>query len=149
MIDPAAPTVVVEIECISSFSPGGNPADQLADECLGETTRRFRKGMRTPGQATVGLKPDPSYPSHVRLYELSESDDPTEQEVHFVLGWSDGTGIPPTVAAGEFVLPATRTWFKFSGYVGDFPFDFATASLVESSVQIQRSGRGFWVVKTP
>ncbi|HEL8386178.1 TPA: phage tail protein, partial [Escherichia coli] len=28
--------VVSEVECITSFSPGSNPADQIEDTCLSE-----------------------------------------------------------------------------------------------------------------
>lgn len=28
--------VVSEVECITSFNPGGNPADQIDDTCLSE-----------------------------------------------------------------------------------------------------------------
>jgi hypothetical protein len=50
---------------------------------------------------------------------------------------------------GDFNLPNTRTWFKFDGYVGDFPFEFGVAALVDSTVSIQRTGPGQWIVKSP
>lgn len=147
-IDPENDSVV-EIECPYSANPGGNPADQLEDPCLKSTTKRFKKGMRTPGKATVGIKPDPTYPSHVRLFELSESDAEEEQNIHFAIGWSDGVDVPPTVDSnGDFNLPATRTWFTFDGYVDDFPMDFATGALVDTTVSVQRTGPGVWTPKT-
>lgn len=227
MIDPAT-GLVTEIECITNFNPGGNPADKLDDTCLANTTRRTKKGLRTPGQATMALKPDPANASHVRAFELSESDDEADQDIHFVLGWSDGTTLPTSLTSGpvdtatvtaagtgyatapavgftggggtgatavatvagglvtgititnggsgytsaptigltggggtgatataavdleaDFVLPASRTWFKFDGYFDDFPMDFGSAALVDGSATVQRNGPAQWIVKTP
>lgn len=48
--------VVSEVECITSFNPGGNPADQIEDTCLSERdSRTYKKGLKTPASATVGL----------------------------------------------------------------------------------------------
>lgn len=144
---------VREIECATSFSPGGNPADQIEDTCLSATTRSYRPGLRTPGQASISLNADPSNASHVRLHALSETDpSPTMQ---FAVGWSDGpldangnpTAIPTLDSNGEFILPTTRTWYTFSGYVSDFPFDFAANTVVTTAATIQRSGGSSWVKK--
>ncbi|HHU4721813.1 TPA: phage tail tube protein, partial [Klebsiella pneumoniae] len=38
--------VVSEVECITSFNPGGNPADQIEDTCLSERdSRTYKKGL--------------------------------------------------------------------------------------------------------
>lgn len=147
-IDPDTDSIV-EIECPTAFNPGGNPAAQLDDTCLGDTTAKYRPGLRQPGQATLTINADPTYPSHIRLHELSQQDpSPT---LHFVVGWSDGIGIAPTGvdSDGTFDLPATRTWYEFDGYIADFPFDFGLNALVTSQVSIQRSGPGVWTKKTP
>ncbi|MHC5351692.1 phage tail tube protein [Metapseudomonas furukawaii] len=144
---------VREIECITSFNPGGNPADQIEDTCLSAKTRTYRKGLRTPGQASGTLNADPENDSHVRLYEMSEDD--SEEILDFVLGWADGpvdangepTSLPTLDSSGDFELPTDRTWFRFRGYVSDFPFDFAANTVVTTAFTIQRSGRGFWVKK--
>ncbi|EEV0134777.1 phage tail protein [Escherichia coli] len=141
---------VSEIECITSFSPGSNPADQIEDTCLSETsTRTYKKGLRTPGEATVGLNADPANASHIMLSNLAESSDQTV--LTFAVGWSDGTEAP-TASAGQdavngMALPDTRTWYVFQGYVSDFPFDFQANSVVQTSATIQRSGQGVWVPK--
>lgn len=134
-----------EIQCATTFSPGGNPADQIEDTCLSATTRSYKPGLRTPGQATLGLNADPANASHVRLHALSETDpSPT---MSFAVGWADGTAAPTLNSNGEFVLPTTRTWFTFSGYVSDFPFDFAANTVVTTQATIQRSGGSEWVKK--
>lgn len=63
----------------------------------------------------------------------------------------DGTGATATATINldeDFVLPPTRTWFVFEGYVADFPFDFAANSVVSTAVSIQRSGGSAWLKKT-
>lgn len=50
---------VIEVECATAFNPGGNPADQIETTCLSETVRRYLRGLRTPGQASLTLNADP------------------------------------------------------------------------------------------
>lgn len=144
---------VREIECITAFNPGGNPADQIEDTCLSDLARTYKKGLRTPGQATGTLNADPANDSHVRFYEMSEDD--SDQILDWVVGWSDGprnadgepTALPTLDSSGDFDLPTTRTWFRFRGYVSDFPFDFQGNAVVATNFVIQRSGRGYWIRK--
>lgn len=136
---------VREVECATTFTPGGNPADQIEDTCLSATTRSYKPGLRTPGQATLGLNADPENESHVRLHELSETDpSPT---LKWAVGWADGTDVPTLDSNGDFELPTTRTWFIFEGYVSDFPFDFAANTVVTTQAAIQRSGGSAWIRK--
>lgn len=144
--------VVSEVECITSFSPGSSPADQIEDTCLSETsTRSYKKGLRTPGQATVALNADPANASHVMLSNLAESSDQTN--LTFAIGWSDGTADPTAATSGAtgavegLSLPESRTWYVFQGYVSDFPFDFQANAVVQTSATIQRSGQGVWIPK--
>jgi hypothetical protein len=143
-IDPADDSLVT-VECATTFTPGGAPADQIETTCLEDAVRAYMRGLRTPGQATIGLNADPSFASHIRLHELSEDD--TVDFIKWAVGWSDGTAAPTVDSSGDFVLPATRTWFTFQGYVADFPFDFAQNTVVTSTVSIQRSGGSAWVPK--
>lgn len=144
--------VVSEIECITSFSPGSSPADQIEDTCLSEkNTRKYKKGLRTPGQATVALNADPANDSHLLLSNLAESND--QQDLTFALGWADGESVPTVATTGDpdavdgLVLPDDRTWYVFQGYVSDFPFDFQANTVVQTSATIQRSGQGVWIPK--
>lgn len=227
-----APTVsdptefeVLEIECATAFTPGGNPADQIEDTCLSATVRSYLRGLRTPGQASLTLNADPRNDSHIRLHALSEDD--SIENLAWAVGWSDGKDIKPTVSAvgsvasvavtnggtnytsaptvaftggggtgatgtavivgdevvsvtitdagsgytsaptisftggdgtdaaataelgdGDFILPSTRTWFLFRGYVSDFPFDFAANTVVTTAATIQRSGGSAWIKKS-
>ena len=142
-IDPSDDSFVV-VECATTLTPGGNPADQIETTCLEENDREYLAGLRTPGQATIGLNADPRESSHVRLHELSQ-DNPSPV-LKWAVGWSDGTDAP-TVTDGDFVLPTSRSWFTFEGYVSDFPFDFAQNTVVTTSVTVQRSGASSWATK--
>ena len=137
-LDPADGTVVA-VDCATAFNPGGAPADQIETTCLESHTREYVRGLRTPGAATLTVNFDPSNESHVRLFELSQDD--SIESIQWALGWSDGDE-PPTADAVEddFVLPDTRTWYTFSGYLSDVPFDVASNSVVTSEVSIQRTG---------
>lgn len=140
-IDPADDSVN-RVVCATSFSPGGNPADQIETTCLEDFDRSYEPGLRTPGQATMSINADPTNESHLRLHELAESNpSPTLQ---WAIGWSDGTDAPTVGSDGTFDLPDSRTWFTFEGYVSDFPFDFAQNTVVTSELTIQRSGGSAW-----
>jgi len=41
---------VMEIGCPTTFSPSGNPADQIEITCLSDSSRRYMPGLRTPGK---------------------------------------------------------------------------------------------------
>ena len=140
-IDPADDSVVT-VQCATSFNPGGAPADQIEDTCLESTARTYKRGLRTPGQATLTINADPTNASHIRLHELSEDD--TVDNVKWAVGFSDGTAPPTVDSNGDFVLPTTRTFYTFDGYVADFPFDFQFNSVVTTDVSIQRSGGSEW-----
>lgn len=144
-IDPADSSVVT-VQCATSFNPGGAPADQIEDTCLESTARTYKRGLRTPGQATLTINADPANTSHVRLHELSEDD--TVASVKWAVGFSDGTAPPTVDSNGAFVLPTTRTFYTFDGYVADFPFDFQLNAVVTTDVSIQRSGGSEWTPAT-
>lgn len=138
---------VVAVDCITSFNPGGQPKDKIEATCLEETdARSYLPGLSTPAAASVGLNADPGNASHLRLYNEFASG--SQDNIKWALGWSDGTAAP-TVAVGgtDFVLPATRTWFAFEGFISDFPFDFQVNSIVQTQMTIERSGLGVWVPK--
>ncbi len=134
------------VECATSFNPGGAPADQIETTCLEETSRTYEPGLRTPGQATMTINADPSYESHVRMHEMSETD--PSPKVKWAVGWSDGTSEPTLDSLDDFDLPTDRTWFVFEGYISDFPFDFQQNSVVTTQITIQRTGGSQWVAKS-
>lgn len=145
-IDPTGTTPeVVKVECATSFNPGGNPSDQVEDTCLEAFERTYKNGLRTPGQASLGLNADPQYASHVKMHELNQEN--PQRKLKWVIGWSDGTAPPTVGTGGDFELPESRTWFEFEGYISDFPFDFQQNTVVKTEATIQRSGGSKWTPK--
>lgn len=146
-ISGAGPLTVLEIEHVTAFNPGGNPADQIDDTPLSErNSKKFKRGLRTPGQASLTISADPCNASHLRLHQMSESD--SDQPLKWAVGWSDGKDAPTLNTAGDdFELPEDRTWFLFEGFVSDFPFDFAGNTVVTTAAAVQRSGGSKWIKK--
>lgn len=143
-IDPDT-LAVTAVQCATALNPGGQPADQIEDTCLESFVRSYKKGLRTPGQAALTMNADPQNTSHVRLHALSEEN--LDRSIKWAVGWSDGTAAPTADSDGNFILPNTRTWFTFDGYVSDFPLDFAQNTIVVTAATIQRSGGSTWTPK--
>lgn len=143
-IDPADDTIV-EVACITELTGLSQSRDQIETTCLSDNERSYEAGLATPGVANFGIYTDPAEPSHIRLQQLAVAG----TNIEWAAGWSDGIGIPPTgvSSGGEFVLPTTRTWLTFNGYISDFPFEFAQNSVVSSNLGIQTSGPTTWVPK--
>lgn len=147
---------VKRIKGATAFNPAGNPRDQIDDTDLEETdARQYKKGLGTPGQASLTLNADPSDAVHVEMHNMAN--DGSEERVDFYVGWSDGpvdadgkpTAFPTITTGAEVTLPETRTWYHIRGYVSDFPLDFSANALVSTQATIQRSGKGTWTPKTP
>ena len=138
-IDPADDSLV-EVTGVTTFNPGGSPADQIETTSLTDSVKTFMRGLRTPGQASMEINADPTNASHIRLHELSQDD--SVEYVQWAIGWSESDTDPSVDSDGDFdITGATdRTWFQFNGYVADFPLDFSTNSVVKSTVAIQRTG---------
>ena len=61
-----------------------------------------------------------------------------------------GTGAAASAVisvAGDFNLPATRTWITFRGFMNSYPFSFAQNDVVKSTVGIQISGDPMLIAK--
>lgn len=140
VIDPADDSIIT-VTCVTSLSGLTSPIDQIETTCLDSAAREYVAGMATPGQAQFGINFDPQDASHLRLLELKNEG----ATLDFAIGFSDGTAAP-TAATDGFVLPTTRSFLTFDGFLTDLPFDFSLNAVVTSTVSIQVSGE---VVLTP
>lgn len=130
---------VVEVTCATGLNLGGNPADQIETTCLSASDRTYVSGLRTPGAASISINPDEvAYDAHYDMFELSQRD--PSPVLKWAVGWSNGTAAPTVDTNGDWVIPNTRTFFTFEGYISDMPFDFAQNTVVSGEVSIQRSG---------
>ena len=150
-ISGTGPKTVLAIECATAFSPGGAPADQIEDTCLESSVRSYKKGLRTPGQASLTINADPNNASHVRLHQMSEADGDTT--IDWAVGWSDGTANPTVVAGGTVeavTIGAGGTGYTaaptvaFTGGGGTGAAGTATVSAgVVTGVTITNHGTGY------
>lgn len=143
-IDPDG-NAITKVTCITTLDGLDAARDQIETTCLDSDARTYEAGLATPGAATFGINTDPGDASHVRLHELYIAG----TKVNWALGWSDGTAPPSSVDTDlEFVLPATRSWITFNGYVSSFPFSFAQNAVVASALSVQVSDFPVLVPKT-
>ena len=69
--------------------------------------------------------------------------------VSFSGGSGTGAAATATISSeATATLPVGRTWFKFSGAIKSFPFDFTSNSVVKATMTIRRSGSGVWTPKS-
>lgn len=146
-IDPAT-GALLDVGCITSLDGIDTAIDQIETTCLNNLTRTYEAGLATPGAATFGLQFDPAEVNHVRLHQLKTAG----TQLKWVIGFSDGTVAPTTAtdSAGdaEFVLPPTRSWLAYDGYMNSFPFTFGLNTMVTSTVGIQVSGEPVLIPKS-
>ena len=146
-IDPAT-GALLDVGCITSLDGIDTAIDQIETTCLNSLSRTYEAGLATPGAATFGLQFDPAEVNHVRLHQLKTAGTPLK----WAIGFSDGTAAPTTGtdSAGddEFVLPPTRSWLVFDGYMNSFPFTFGLNTMVTSTVGIQVSGEPVLIPKS-
>lgn len=135
-IDPDSGELIY-VECVTSIDGIDTAIEQNETTCLESLTRTYEAGLATPGAATFGIQVDPRNAQHVRLHQLKRAG----AQLKWALGWSDGVDVPPTVDSdNDFILPTTRSWIIFEGYMNSFPFSFQQNTRVSSTVGIQISG---------
>lgn len=131
--DPAN-DAIVEVGCVTNLSGVTASRDQLDVTCISDETRRLEAGMLSPGAASFSINFDPSDASHVRLHELYRAG----TTLNWALGFSDGTAPPTSIESdGDFVLPTSRSFLTFDGYVADFPWDLTVGAKVTNALSIQ------------
>lgn len=142
-IDPADGSVNV-VDCVTSLSGVTAARDQIETTCLEDNARTYEAGLATPGTASVGIQIDPTAPSHLRLHQLYADG----TKVNWAVGLGDGTVSPTADSSGDFVLPASRSWVVFNGYVSDFPWEIALNTVVTNTLSIQVSDFPEFLPKT-
>lgn len=104
IIDPDT-NAPLKIDCATALTPGGSAAEQIEVTCLEETEeRQYEAGIGAPAAGSISIDPDgKKFPSHARLFELSQGSRPT---LEWAVGWSGSTTLP---RAGASVGPITVT----------------------------------------
>lgn len=120
---------------VTSITGLSGAREQIDITTLESMEREYLAGFATPGQVSLGLNYDPALINQVTLRNLYEAGTITT----WIIGMSDGAA-SPSIAAEVITYPTTRTWLDFSGFVSDFPIEFATNDAARSQVTLQRSG---------
>lgn len=141
-IDPATGDLI-EVGCVTSIDGIDTTVEQVETTCLNDLARSYIAGLATPGAATFGINTDTSDESHVRLHQLKIAG----TTLQWAVGWSDGTAAPTVDTGDDFVLPTSRSWITFEGFMNSYPFSFQQNSVVQSTVGIQVSGEPVLVPK--
>lgn len=134
-VDPADESLLT-VGCVTSIDGITTTNEQVETTCLESSARTYLAGLATPGAASFGINFDTSDASHIRLHQLKTAG----TTLLWAIGWSDGTTAPTVDSGGTFDLATTRSWILFSGFMTDFPFNFAQNAVVQSTVGIQISG---------
>lgn len=142
LIDTLTSTVaaLVKMACPTGITGLGGAADQIETTCLDTIDdKEYRRGLGNPGQVSVPFNFIPSDVSHQLLLDMKDAGTTTQ----FLIGFSDAT-TDPTVSAGAFVVPASRTCAEFTAYIADVNIDIATNEIVRGTLTLQRSGAVEW-----
>lgn len=134
-IDPADGTIL-EVGCVINLDGFDTTLDQLETTCLSMSAREYVAGLATPGAGSFQVNFDPQDASHVRLHQLKKAG----TVLPWAIGFGNGTAPPTVDSNGDFVLPATRAWLTFEGFMNSYPFSLPLNALVTSNIGLQISG---------
>lgn len=127
---------IVKVECPRSIGPISAPRAREESTCLDNVDgKSYEPIFGDLTSIAITLRFDPKKDSHYRIGQLYES----QTSVKWVVGWSDGYGVDPTVGSDGFDLPTTRTWREFEGYVDDLPTEWAQNTYMELAIPIQQT----------
>ncbi|MBT2771313.1 hypothetical protein J7J47_03595 [Halomonas sp. ISL-60] len=103
-------------------------------------------GAITPTAASFTIYLDTGSVEQKALYQLYK----TAKVVDFYVGLTDDPDLEnvPTLAGSVLTLPESRSFAKFSGFITDFPLEFAVDSVVECSITVQMESAYEFIYKT-
>lgn len=143
-VDPSDDSVIT-VGCVTSIDGIDTTLDQIETTCLESAARTYMAGLATPGSASFQINFDPADASHVRLHALKVAG----TTLPWAVGFSDGSAAPTVDTSGDFILPTSRSWIDFDGFMNSYPFSFPINAVVTSTVGIQISGEPTVTKKTP
>jgi hypothetical protein len=138
-------TAVVKMSCPTAITGLGGAADAIDTTCLDSVEAESARGFKRPGQINVPFILLPQDASHQTILDDLDA---SGEVVDWTIALSDGTA-DPTITAGEWTQPTTRTTVAFKGYVADVNIDINTGEVVRGTLIIQRTGPKVWGWKAP
>ena len=144
VVDPADDSVLI-VGCTTNIDGIDTSIAQNETTCLGDMARTYEAGLAEPGAATFTINFDPADASHVRLHQLKVQG----TTLQWAVGIGPGAAPTGVDSNGGFILPTTRAWIEFEGYMNSYPFSFPLGGLITSNVGIQVSGEPTVTPATP
>jgi len=133
--DPTYSTVV-EVACVEAMGKTGGGRTIAEVFCLNNESPFTMPGNIGAVQATMNIAFDPGNASHKRLHELFNAG----TELQWAIGLSDGSSVPTLDSEGDITVPSSRSWFTFSGFVAEFPWDAQAQAVYRSNLSVSVSG---------
>lgn len=132
---------IIEVDCLTSLDGLSAPLGEEDTSCLADLGSTVEPTMFQAGSATFTVRFDPNVESHVRLFELYRA----KQKMRWAVGFSDGLDIAPTGvdSEGDLIIPDTRTFLRFTGYIQEFPWSFALGTKVTNNLTVRTDGEGW------
>lgn len=126
---------VVRFVCPTAISMGDDSFSKIDTTCLDSQTKNYERGLRDPGEGSIGINLDDEETSHAALIDLADSG----AKVMWYVG-SSHSATPPTyeVLTG-ITLPTTRTWWSFEGYLNPAVPQIEQDSVVKYEFTIVRT----------
>lgn len=142
--DDATP-ILTKMVCITGIVLGDDSPTDIPDTCLEEEDSATSSyGLNTPGEGSIMINTDPKNATHLTLLQLADD----REYVEVFVGWSDGTGIEPTLVTDTVTLPEGRTWTSFAALLKNSAPTFDADSLVKHTVSMKRQTRAVTAYKT-
>lgn len=140
--DDSSPDEVVKVGNLTSIDGVGGSASDIDVTNFESQAMEFLVGLPDNGTSNFGINFAPGDESHIFLDGINGGG-----RKWWAIGLSDGfdpvtgIGILPTISAGEFDLPNTRTWLLFQGSLQQFKYALATNDAVRVQASIRVSGK--------
>jgi len=134
---PDSPTVI-RIKCVTGLNYSGGNRATKPNVCLDDDDAINEPGDLEAGTLSPSININPKDAGHVALWNFHQQKQ--GQNLHWVVGLSDGDAEPTVGQDGEFDLPETRTWMPYFGFIQTYGFDVQARADYTSSLTIMLSG---------
>lgn len=104
---------IVRVQCISAMDLGQDSFGKIDASCLDDDHKSYDRGVTDPGEGSITIQLDDTNTSHATLLQLAESGTKTD----WYIGSPSATDEPELDSSGDVILPETRTWLTFEGYL--------------------------------
>ncbi len=126
---------VVRFVCPTALSMGDDSFSKIDVTCLDAATKNYERGLRDPGEGSIGINLDDAETSHTQLIALADSGD----KVMWYVGSSHTKTAPTYDQLTGIDLPEDRIWWSFEGYLNPAVPQIEQDSVVKYEFAIVRT----------